>query len=137
MRGSIISHKMKYLPPISMVLALHGCSRLPKVWLHAIIRQVLWRYRSSLCRVRWRNLVPRTLAVWRGGRLARKPLESSGPGRSFLDADWLHDAVKNWYKALSISTFCWHLRSSSIYGSKCRGGSRNFCMSIKNDVTFL
>ena len=32
------------------VLATHGCPSRPEVWLHPIIRQVLWRYRSSLYR---------------------------------------------------------------------------------------
>ena len=30
-----------------------GCPQRPEVWLHPIIRQVLWRYRSTLYRVHW------------------------------------------------------------------------------------
>ena len=40
-------------PQHSRVFAIHGCPQQPEVWLHSIIRQVLWRYRSSLYRVHW------------------------------------------------------------------------------------
>ena len=38
---------------MQVILSLHGCPQRPYVWLHPIIRQVLWRYRSSLHRVHW------------------------------------------------------------------------------------
>ena len=38
------------------VLATHGCPPRPSVWLHPMIRQVLWRYASILYKVHCQEL---------------------------------------------------------------------------------
>ena len=65
----------------SCVFTIHGCPQRLQVWLHPIIRQVLWRYRSSLYRVHWSKHFGGHLGTW---KMAAKFKMAGGGGQMAL-----------------------------------------------------
>ena len=68
----------------SCVFTIHGCPQRLQVWLHPIIRQVLWRYRSSLYRVHWSKHFGGHLGTWKmAAKFKMAGGGANGPGGSW------------------------------------------------------